>query len=297
MSMRKSPSVDKNGKNANDAGYNIADGDFNGAQPTGMSWFPGYAINVETGERLNMAFGEDSYFPSENGSDMIWNPTANIYSGAASSPVPVFGGKHYIYVFGHNGDAVYPATDPYLPNELKDVPVYDKGVALYKLLHASQLSAASLSLSEGYKREIYTDAMWVNIPLLNPAYSLLATDVSIRLRVSKQYRQQNIDGTNHSNPKYIFDAGTLAGITTLTPAQNDLQLYPNPANGELYIRYETTEKNTVVEIYDVTGQLIKSITTNAAQEQAVDVSGLSKGLYIVKLSDGKNTIVKRFIKQ
>src|SRR5690606_37450996 len=27
---------------------------------TGMSWFPGYAINQETGVRLNIIFGEDS---------------------------------------------------------------------------------------------------------------------------------------------------------------------------------------------------------------------------------------------
>src|SRR6185436_4885698 len=44
---RKSPSKDVNG--------NVIPGD------TSFSYFPGYAINVETGERLNIAFGEDSY--------------------------------------------------------------------------------------------------------------------------------------------------------------------------------------------------------------------------------------------
>ena len=60
-----------------------------------MGWFPGYAINLETGERLNVAFGEDSYQDLNNGKDMIWNPTNN-----ANYPYPyAFGGKHFIYVF------------------------------------------------------------------------------------------------------------------------------------------------------------------------------------------------------
>ena len=36
----------------------------------GMSWFPGYAINIETGQRLNVAFGEASDLGDQNGRDM-----------------------------------------------------------------------------------------------------------------------------------------------------------------------------------------------------------------------------------
>ncbi len=77
----------------------------------------------------------------------------------------------------------------------------------------------------------------------------------------------------------------------------ELSVYPNPANSLIYISYKSPSKNAVVEIYDVTGQLVKSIKTNALQDQPIDIAGFSKGLYIVKLSDGKNVMVKRFIKQ
>ena len=43
---------------------------------TGWSWFPGYAIDLETGTRLNMAFGENSWMVGDNGNDMRWNPTS-----------------------------------------------------------------------------------------------------------------------------------------------------------------------------------------------------------------------------
>ena len=69
-----------------------------------MSWFPGYAINVETGERLNMAFGENSSITGENGRDMLWNPTIHERSQFFD---PLFGGQHYLYIFGHNGNERY----------------------------------------------------------------------------------------------------------------------------------------------------------------------------------------------
>jgi|GEM_PF-1761876 len=297
LDMRKSPSVDKNGKHAGDAGYNaIQGGTIDSAgiaipAPTGMGWFPGYAVNLETGERLNMAFGEDSWFPSENGADMKWNPTSSVTSGSTV----LYGGKHYIYVFGHNADAVYPATDPLLPAQRRDVPVYDNGLTLYKLLTASAGSSSS-SMAAAYKREVYSDAMWVNIPLLNPGYSLLATDVNVRLRVSKQYRQQNIDGTNNTNPKYIFDAGTLAGIHSMS-ADSPITIYPNPAGAWLTVQYTSTSKEALVQVYDVRGVLVKQEKLSSHSQLQLNVNDLEKGLYIIKVSDNENVFSRKFLKE
>ena len=65
MGLRESPSVDETGAP-------------DGSGRNGMGWFPGYAIDVETGERLNIVFAEDSWLTSDNGNDMKWNPTSNI---------------------------------------------------------------------------------------------------------------------------------------------------------------------------------------------------------------------------
>jgi hypothetical protein len=55
---RKHQSVDKEGKAAAiGSGTSGVITDANFISETGMGWFPGYAINIETGERLNMAFG------------------------------------------------------------------------------------------------------------------------------------------------------------------------------------------------------------------------------------------------
>ncbi len=77
---RRAPSVDKDG-NPDGTGM-------------GMGWFPGYAVNVETGERLNMMFSENSADVNNHGNDMLFNPT---------SDTAQWGGRHFIYVCGSTG--------------------------------------------------------------------------------------------------------------------------------------------------------------------------------------------------
>ena len=94
--LRKARSVNVDG----DTGVVSTDPLYNSdyIAPTGMGWFPGYAINLETGERLNMMFGENSWLVADNGRDMILNPTSELSDPAGN---PVFGGQHYIYVMSH----------------------------------------------------------------------------------------------------------------------------------------------------------------------------------------------------
>lgn len=79
-----------------------------------MSWFPGYAIDVETGMRLNIFFAENSsYDPAifgdliqevgDNpncGQDMIFNPGGNLFINASNnllSAANFFAGVSIIY--------------------------------------------------------------------------------------------------------------------------------------------------------------------------------------------------------
>ncbi|MBA3707026.1 MAG: hypothetical protein H0W84_14320, partial [Bacteroidetes bacterium] len=113
-----------------------------------------------------MAFGEDSWEKKDNGADMMWNPTATRFSNTGGGNNPIFGGKHYIYIFGHNADQTFPLTQPDgMGGELKDIPRYDEGKAMNKLLTAAAATYPG-SASDNYRREMFIDAMWVNMPLL-----------------------------------------------------------------------------------------------------------------------------------
>jgi hypothetical protein len=300
LSLRGDASVDKNGNVGDGVVTNDPDdADFIGA--TGMGWFPGYAINLETGERLNIAFGENSTFGLDNGRDMIWNPTSNVYSPGTFSPV--FGGMHYVYVFGHNGDGVWPAGDPNgMTGELRDVPRYDFGRAIYKLLSNGNVNK---------KAEVYKDAMWVNIPVVSSSYSNISQpfknlnipcDVKVRLRVPKPYRYGY--ATHHSPsitaipatfslaslvvdtslttplngnfPMYRFNTSDIATVTeSNTTAVNALDLInvvPNPYYGtssyessrlDNKIKITNLPDNCKVRIYTLNGTLIRTFNKDS----------------------------------
>ncbi len=184
---RLSPSVDKDGKSAPGGNSNSDPNSPNFIDSVGMGWFPGYAINVETGERLNILFGENSSDVLNNGNDMLWNPTSNTYTMTSSGNKFVFGGMHYIYVFGHNSDGVKSGIPI-------DVARYDYGKSANTILKQS-LGTIVPGSSNAYNKilELYKDAMWVNIPLLNSGYKLtkqsdIPNDAKVRIRVKKPLR-------------------------------------------------------------------------------------------------------------
>jgi hypothetical protein len=268
LHMRAQASVDKNGSTAS--------GPDNSDYPMGMGWFPGYAINEETGERLNMAFGEDSWLVTDHGADMIWNPTGTTY---ATTGDPSFGGKHYIYVFGHNADAKFAGTDPLLAGKLKDIPRYDKGATLHDILEAAANGTITSAQSDAYKREVYTDAMWVNIPLLSPGHNLFETDVVVRLRVAKSYQKgyssfyvsggvssspdTAVSPVNRNYPQYTFSTADIATHTNQADiAKNSLDLInvvPNPYYA--YSSYEKTALSNIVKITNLPQKCDISIFT------------------------------------
>ncbi len=187
MGLRESPSVDKSGSP-------------DGSGRNGMGWFPGYAIDVETGERLNIVFAEDSWLTSDNGNDMIWNPTSNIvteqfpfYSSQTqeiSGGNYLLGGKHFIYVI--NGQSWVKGTEDYVNGDFSDVdnsPNYDEGEWIY---HQLKDDATGVG-----KWKVFKNTSWVNVPLVAPGRSLLTNDAKVKLRVSKPYKQyETVDALN-----------------------------------------------------------------------------------------------------
>ncbi|MDP2385108.1 MAG: hypothetical protein Q8M29_01935 [Bacteroidota bacterium] len=218
---RKQKSVDKNGAAGDSSLLSTDPNDADYISPYGMGWFPGYAINVETGERLNIAFGENSSDGTNNGKDMIWNPTNN---------EAAFGGMHYIYVFGHNSDGV-SGTDPI------DVPRYDAGAALIQML-GKPVTTNNTHYLTGYGQativEAYKDAMWVNIPLTADGYTppagyqvSIPCDAKVKIRVRKPLRF-GLTGT--WNPSYsVKETQTTTNPSTFIPGTTFLNSI-NPAN-------------------------------------------------------------------
>ncbi|WP_166922779.1 alpha-amylase family glycosyl hydrolase [Flavobacterium poyangense] len=75
---------------------------------------------------------------------------------------------------------------------------------------------------------------------------------------------------------------------------NTVNLYPNPVSDYFTLNVTTTK----VQIYSISGQLVKSFAPNGKSDFQFAVSDLKTGLYLVKASDENNKVqVMKFIKK
>ncbi len=261
--IRKHASINKNGtENPNEQG---------------RTWFPGYAINVETGERLNIVLGEDSYQGSNNGRDLKWNPTDE--GGNFSSGYGGFGGRHYIYVMDTDSSkyfTLYPKG-----------PAYDGGNEYMKRLNGRTGDDYYKKLNQ----QVLYHAMWVIPSFMSPGYQMNynendmpvpPTEVKIRLRVKKPYQYfATNENQNNSNPRYRFntnDSYADLNIKYGKQAMETVRLVPNP-----YFAYSEYENNPVenrvkitnlpqscrINIYTIDGSLVRRIIKDNASTEVI----------------------------
>lgn len=90
---------------------------------------------------------------------------------------------------------------------------------------------------------------------------------------------------------YVDTCGVV-GINELQEA-NFFTIYPNPNNGSFIIATNTFG-NTILEIYNVAGQLILSnhLTQN---HTTVDLTKFSKGMYFVKVNTGSKVTIEKMV--
>lgn len=83
------------------------------------------------------------------------------------------------------------------------------------------------------------------------------------------------------------------GVTNFGLSQ-DIYLYPNPSSTYFTINANTSK----VEIYSITGQLVKSFNTNQSKDSQFAISDLNKGVYFVKALNENNEVkVMKLLKQ
>jgi hypothetical protein len=77
-----------------------------------------------------------------------------------------------------------------------------------------------------------------------------------------------------------------------------VSVFPNPSNGNYFI-VNASEAIEAVEVYNIIGKVVSSQALKSSDKSSkVETTGLSKGLYIVKISfeNGKQTTTKLIIK-
>ena len=100
-----------------------------------------------------------------------------------------------------------------------------------------------------------------------------------------------------SNPAIVtntFQTEFVAALSNVIFDGNNLLLYPNPTHSTVQINLQNTSENlSSIIIYDVVGKTIKTIKNLSSNEISIDVSDLSKGVYLVEISSETNLKVTK----
>jgi hypothetical protein len=267
--LRSDASVGTDGKSLNDG-------------TKGFSYFPGYAVDVETGKRLNIFFGENSVYGEANvesldgnvplGGDMIFNPSAQLISSLGGIGQLVAGGQHYIYVTREEYDgcakiaAKLSATSP-----------------IQRIKGSGSVTWCAFPFGVA------------SAPLLPIEQGLIPNDVVVKLRVSNPYgesRAYNVDKekdcvTDGDNPVYEFEftgkeAEKLTTQEEYKGALANVNVVPNPYYA--YSSYETSQftntikitnlpERAVVTIYSIDGNFIRQYNRD---ERGRALSGVNR---------------------
>lgn len=264
---RDTPSVTRE---ADENGLPAVDENVDPDQERGMGWFPGYAVDVETGQRLQVFWGENSLYDGaeysddfsvqRNGADMIWNPSSVLFEKVPNAPVSlldfVAGGQHFFYVTK-------------LP--------YDEGDFLESRLEPR----TNLNRKVNGVREI----IWAGFPVLTPGAELLSyadgiipNDVRIKLRVSNKYGYA--EGTEDTNgyPTYRFTFDGKSSNNDLDDvavnrALDMINIVPNPyyafstyedSQFETNVKITNLPARATVTIYSLDGKFIRKYERDEA---------------------------------
>jgi hypothetical protein len=271
---------------------------------TGWSYFPGYAYNVETGNRLNLVMGENSWLKSENGDDMLFNPTGNQRQKLGNWAL---GGMHTLYVLADSASFRSRSRQfvdlTYKGDAIDDYPIKEEIENLRGIVEA----------------DVFGSMAWTTIGFLSSprfaytTYDQIPSDVLIELRVQSPYKTSSAGGLNDGNPVYEFSLENLAPDTAnleiANNALDNIRVVPNPYYGSS--AYEDGQLDNIVKItnlpqqceiniFQTNGTLVRTIRKdNSASFVEWDLKNdfnvpIASGIYMMHIDAGPigQTVVK-----
>jgi hypothetical protein len=109
-----------------------------------------------------------------------------------------------------------------------------------------------------------------------------------------------IDSTVQFLAPRIVCALGLPGCVTVGTAEpsiaNSVYIFPNPSVGTINVRSQVAGANILsVELMDLNGRLVRSISGNKSMEVRMDNDDLAPGMYLVKVQTAKGIVTKKVV--
>jgi len=107
------------------------------------------------------------------------------------------------------------------------------------------------------------------------------------------YANRKVTSITETTTSYTY----AAGISEQDFNNLSVTVYPNPSNDIVAVQVGNLVKDALqVDLFDLSGKLVKSTTINAGQTIAFfDLQTIYAGIYFVKISNGNNNITRKIV--
>jgi alpha-tubulin suppressor-like RCC1 family protein len=150
-------------------------------------------------------------------------------------------------------------------------------------------------VNKGYPTQIGTDTNWSSVQAGYRHCIALKTDGSLWAWGDNSWSQLGI-GTSSSStiPVQITVAGCALGNEAFN--KTPINLYPNPTNGRVTLNNSEAQYQSVA-VYNYLGQEVTQQKLNESNNQTVDLSSFSNGVYLFKLQSENSSETLKVIKR
>ena len=131
---------------------------------------------------------------------------------------------------------------------------------------------------------------------------------SLAMTITTTYKDSNVvEGINYcykikalegycESESSNQECKTFLDLDIITDNSFKATLYPNPTKGRTTLRVEGLNESADVEIYDIKGRLIRTLSINPGKnELEIDVENLANGVYNIRISNTTTNIIKKLI--
>lgn len=109
------------------------------------------------------------------------------------------------------------------------------------------------------------------------------------VKITKKHYITKEEYINYSKPQEI-----IFEIERNKDSKDELILYPNPCHGEFTISYPLEGRKTL-RIFDISGHLLLENKNLEGNENTINISNISPGVYIVVINSKNDTVSKKLI--
>ena len=113
-----------------------------------------------------------------------------------------------------------------------------------------------------------------------------------------QFKLQARDYANNLESEHASvdaEISLLTGISRISSQK--LLVYPNPASGIVHLQFAEELRNAEIQIVDVYGRIVQSISGVSGAFVDADISNLAQGLYTIVCFDRGSRYAKKLQKQ